>query len=238
MVEGDHNVPISLDSSKQTMPSRGLLRVDDLTCSIEFPTPLTLRVKGFWAIHQLLFFDFIIFAFATLSFVLTMSYVIGGAPFKHIDGWQSLLAQSGSYRPTGDDSSDKIRELFGVTTFTEAFDFHEHPVTRLAVNYLQRCLGAAYTWDNKPISATLFPKLDVNGSPAVLDLPVLPISSDPATDWLGKGATATDWFGKGAKAMIVKAFYNAASDIQVSSGCRSVIYPQQEARWRSFISEY
>ncbi len=157
-----------------------------------------------------------------------MSYVIGGAPFKHIDGWQSLLAQSGNYRPTGDDSSDKIRELFGVTTFTEAFDFHEHPVTRLAVNYLQRCLGAAYKWDNKPISATLFPKLDVNGSPAVLDLPALPGSSD----------TATDWFGKGAKAMMVKAFYNAASDIQVSSGCRSVIEPQQEARWRSVMFEY
>ncbi|KAI3318811.1 hypothetical protein HD806DRAFT_511055 [Xylariaceae sp. AK1471] len=125
------------------------------------------------------------------------SYEIGGPSFTSIDGWEKLLTQGGPYAPTGEPSADAIRLLFSRTAIDDSTDFHQHPVTKMLVNYLKLCLGAKYVWDNKPISDTIFPGLDPNGSPGDLGI-----------------NGAADICLTGARGLLVKAIYNATPDIQ------------------------
>jgi hypothetical protein len=127
------------------------------------------------------------------------SYEINGPSFKSIDGWQTLLTQGSVYAPTGEPSADAIRTLFSRTAVDNSIEFHQHPVTKMLVNYMQRSLGAKYVWDNKPISDKIFPGLDQNGSPGDLGI-----------------NGAADTCLNGARGLLVKAIYNATLDIQVS----------------------
>lgn len=135
------------------------------------------------------------------------------SPFQRVIEHAALTGK-GAFKPTGDPTSDTIRELFIWTTKPEAYQFHSHPATLMVVNYMQRCLGMSNNWKDRPISSTLFPDLDPNGSPAVLDLDVtVSVGIFVPAD---KADVVRQVFTRGAQALLVKSFYNIAPHTQVS----------------------
>jgi hypothetical protein len=103
----------------------------------------------------------------------------------------------GPFAAMGEASHDIIKH-FGTTLTDEPYAFTKHAATKMVVNYLQRCVGYAFKWDNKPLAMTVFPDLDTKASPKELHA--------PATVFL-----------EGAKEMLMDAIYNANPYLQISS---------------------
>lgn len=127
------------------------------------------------------------------------------SPFEEIssykdvhDGFSDSWSPDAIVTGVGRDMPDlDLLRLFKSTLKVSSGSFAEHPVTLMAVNWMQKSLD--WSWNGKPLHNTFFPNLDWSKSPASLNL----------------GSMEESHWRKGAVGLLEKAIWNNVPPSQV-----------------------